>query len=269
MNTHKKSFSEAVADWYWDFMDVNSNLSMAEYVARSTVPNGGQAGLNFFMMLLIVLPLSILAAWHFDFHSTYDGMTVFITEIMTSVSPIIGMTAPADPTQATKWVATITAIISIIVTVAPTVMELFVSNFARSNITVIKIFVLGASAFDVITDIPTTKAWVDKFIPTLDTLGPIIGFVMYWIVFFIWLALATVGFQLSVVIFGYTTYIYLVKWTDGTPAAKYIPKPASFNKASNAAQVLKTNNVKKPVSNNGGGAQGTAAEVTIIARGDD
>lgn len=254
-----RSFSQWAADAYWDFMDVNSNLERAEIIARSSVPNGTQAGINFFIMLIIVFPLSIIAAWHFDFHSTYDGMTVFITEVMTSVSPLVGKAAPTEPIAATRWIATITAIVTFIVTVAPTAMELFTSNFARGNILVIKVFVLGASIFDVVTDIPTTKQWVDKMIPAFDAMGPILSPVFYYIAFFGWLALATVGFQLSVIVFGYVTYLYLIKWTVGMPVAKYIPQPGnSFKNASNnAAQALKNAQQTK---------KAPIAEATVISR---
>ena len=199
------------AEMYYDFIDVNSNIERAEYVARR-IGNGLHAALNFAIML-VLLAFAVGLAWHFDFHSTYDAMKGLITEVVKGLPTwLVPRESNGDVAAAG---ATIVAIVTAVITVAPTLMELFTSNLARANILVIKTFVLGFSAFDVITDIPVTKAWIATWQPSFDALGPILGWAAYWMAFFIWLVMATVGFQLSVVVFAYLAVIYFKKMTVG------------------------------------------------------
>lgn len=220
------SFAEA----YWDFIDVNANLERAEWVARR-INNGFHSGVNFVVMLVLFL-FSLALAWHFDFHSTYDALDDLRQQLIPSL-PV--------------WAAGSAAIITGIITVAPTLMEIFTSNLARANILVIKMLVLGFSAFDVITDIPTTKAWITTWQSSFDALGPVIGWIAYWIAFFGWLLMATVGFQLTVAIFGYLIVIFFKKMTVGmsintsmpqskAPASqpKVAPKPVTIINAEKA-----------------------------------
>jgi hypothetical protein len=211
MNYGNTSFAEM----YWDFIDVNANLERAEYVARR-VTNGLRSGVNFVVMVILFL-FALGLAWHFDFHSTYTAMEALITQLVSGL-PIWLVPRGADGSIAAAG-ATIVAIITAVVTVAPTLMEIFTSNLARANILVIKVFVLGFSAFDVITDIPTTKAWINTWQPSFDALGPILSPVVYWIAFFVWLAMATIGFQITVAIFFYLMVIYLKKMTVGGDVA--------------------------------------------------
>lgn len=201
----------SIAEMYYDFIDANANIERAEYIARR-IGNGLHAAINFAVML-VLLAFAIGLAWHFDFHSTYDAMKGLITEVVRGL-PLWLVPRETNGDVAIAG-ATIVAVVTAMITVAPTLMEIFTSNLARANILVIKVFVLGFSAFDVITDIPVTKAWISTWQPSFDALGPILGFVAYWIAFFVWLAMATVGFQLSVAIFAYMTIIYAKKMTIG------------------------------------------------------
>lgn len=211
--------NSSIAELYYDFIDANSNIERAEYIARR-IGNGLHAAINFAVMI-VLLAFAIGLAWHFDFHSTYDAMKGLITEVVKGL-PLWLVPRESNGDVAAAG-ATIVAVLTAIITVAPTLMEIFTSNLARANILVIKVFVLGFSAFDVITDIPTTKAWIATWQPSFDALGPILGFIAYWIAFFVWLAMATVGFQLSVVIFGYMTLIYAKKMTIGGVVSRGMP----------------------------------------------
>lgn len=217
---NQRSSGSAIAEMYWDFMDVNANLTRAEWVARQ-IGNGWHAGINFAVMVILT-GLAIILAWHFDFHSTYAAMETLISHIVIGLPDWVGLNDTSEKGAATA--ALIVAIISAVVTIAPTLMEIFTSNLARANILVIKVFVLGASAFDVITDIPTTKAWIATWQPSFDALPGPIAWIVYWVAFFIWLAMATVGFQLTVAIFFYMTIIYFRKMTVGMPIS-YGPIP--------------------------------------------
>ncbi len=205
--------TSAIAEWFWDFTDVNANMERAEYVARR-IGNGIQATANFIAMLVLFLFALGLAA-HFDFISTYRALGGLREEILRSLPGWTGVDVSAPANAATQGAVILVSVVTIIITVAPTLMEIFTSNLARANIGVIKMAVLGFSAFDVITDIPTTKAWIDRSQSVFDDLGPILGFIAYYFAFFSWLLLATVGFQILTVIFGYLTIIYFKKMTVG------------------------------------------------------
>lgn len=216
MKTMYNSQTSAVAEAYYDFIDVNANIERAEYIARR-IGNGLHAAVNFVVMVILLL-FSIGLAWHFDFHSTYAALEKLITQVVSGLPDWLG-----GDTTATGG-ALIVAIVTAIVTVAPSLTEIFTSNLARANVAVIKIFVLGFSAFDVITDIPTTKAWIAVWQPSFDGLGPILGWLAYWLAFFGWLLMATVGFQLSIVIFAYLAIIYFKKMTVGGVVSREMPK---------------------------------------------
>lgn len=205
--------TSAIAEWFWDFTDVNANMERAEYVARR-VGNGIQATANFIAMFVLFLFALGLAA-HFDFISTYNALGGLREEILQSLPRWTGVDVSAPANAATQGAVILVSVVTIIITVAPTLMEIFTSNLARANIGVIKMSVLGFSAFDVITDIPTTKSWIDKSQSTFDSLGPVLGFIAYYFAFFIWLLLATIGFQILTVIFGYLSIIYFKKMTVG------------------------------------------------------
>jgi len=209
-----QNYSQSLADAYYDFISVNENLERAEYVASRT-KNGFQSLVNM-IVFSILFVFALALAWHFDFESTYSSLEGLRQEIIPSL--------PA-------WAAGSAAIITAVITVAPTLLELFASPFARAHISVMKLLVFGFSAFDVITDIPTTKAWIDSWQAVFAGFGPILGFFIYWIAFFIWLLLATIGFQLTVAIFAYVVIIYFRKATIGMGpstapmGAATLPKP--------------------------------------------
>lgn len=239
------SGNSSLAELYYDFIDVNSNIERAEYVARR-IGNGFHAFVNFVVMVVLLL-FAIGLAWHFDFHSTYSAMEALINQVVSGLPVwLIGERNPATGVTVASSAAVIVAIVTAAITVAPTLMEIFTSNLARANILVIKVFVLGFSAFDVITDIPTTKAWIATWQPSFDALGPILGFVAYWIAFFVWLAMATIGFQLSVVIFAYLTIIYAKKMTIGGVVSRSMPQQPSKNNQpakNNQPTVIKSQEV--------------------------
>lgn len=219
-----QSQTSAIAEWYYDFIDVNSNITRAEMIAR-TIGNGLHAAINFAVMVVLLL-FAIALAWQFDFHSTYGALEGLITQIVKGL-PVWLVPRESNGNVAVAG-ATIVSVITMIITVAPTLTEIFTSNLARANIAVIKIFVLGFSAFDVITDIPTTKAWIATWQPSIDALG-IFAWPVYWIAFFGWLLMATVGFQLAVVIFAYLTVIYFKKMTVGGQVVSTPYRPGNPN----------------------------------------
>jgi len=216
MYAQQQHFS--MAEMYYDFISVTENLERAEYVASRT--KNGMLSLIHMIVFIILFIFALALAWHFDFESTYTSLEGLRKELVPSL-PV--------------WAAGSAAIITAVITVAPTLLELFASPFARAHITVMKLVVFGFSAFDVITDIPTTKAWVDSWQGSFNTLGPILGFFIYWAAFFGWLLLATIGFQLLVAIFAYVVIIYFRKATIGmSPSAAPVgainlPKQGSSN----------------------------------------
>lgn len=190
------SHTNRLAEMYYDFIDANANMKRAEWIARQ-VDNGLHAAINLIVMG-VVLVAAIFAAWFFDFHST-----------TTALEGIMKLMIPSLPVA--LQTANIISIITVIVTVTPSLTENFLTGLARSQIAVVKVFVLGFSIFDMITDIPTTKKVMDLLTPAIYDLGPILGFGIYWLAFFGLLLMATVGFQVSVAVFAYTFAIYARK----------------------------------------------------------
>lgn len=219
---------ERAANWFYDFIDVNSNVSRAERVARQ-VDNGFTSLVNAAVML-VLFAVSLALAWYFDFESTFDGLEALREVVI-----------PALP-EATVHLA---SFLIIAITVTPTFLELFASGYAKANVAIIKMAVLGFSAFDVITDIPRAKAFIDSFQHHFDLLGPLIGWVAHWLVFFGFLLFATVGFQLAAVLFAFLTVMFIRKATGDNPRN---PAPKNMGGGNNQPK----------------GNQGPTPTVTII-----
>lgn len=212
MYSNAGGFARA-ADWFYDFIDSNTNMARAERVARQ-VDNGFTSLVNAVVMGILFL-VSLALAWYFDFESTFDGLEALREVVI-----------PALP-EATVHLA---SFLIIAITVTPTFLELFAGAYAKANVVVIKMAVLGFSAFDVITDIPRAKAFIDSFQHHFDLLGPLVGWVAHWIVFFGFLLFATVGFQLAAVIFAFLTLMFLRKATGDNPRS---PAPKNMGGGNN------------------------------------
>jgi hypothetical protein len=76
------------------------------------------------------------------------------------------------------------------------------------------VYVVAFTIFDLITDIPRVTMFVNEHQASVDLLGPL-SFVGYWVFFVLWLFLATIGFELGLVLTGYLAIIYFFKGLAG------------------------------------------------------
>lgn len=200
MYAKRKSVMTYAADRYWDFTNVHANIKTAETLTRS-FDSGAWAWVSFFVFLGLTIAAG-WATWYFDIESTYHGLQGFtqpmVRSLPVSIASVFG-----------------TALIALF-TVTPMFLEIFASPYARANIAVVKLAVLGFTVFDVVTDIPRTKQTVEMFVANgaLDNVWTPLAGLFYWGLFGIWLLLATVGFQLLTIIFAYTAFVWLAKATD-------------------------------------------------------
>lgn len=190
--TSTKATFNRMLDWFWDFIDVTDNLQKLSYEMRK-VSNGLDSALYAVGYILISLVFLALC-WYFDLEATLIGMN--------DLRAVIIPTLPAQVIQV-SWLL-ITAF-----TIAPMLAETFLGGLARAQIKVIQMIVFGFTIFDVVTDIPRTKSFIDSFGPQFDLLPILISSATYWFVFFTFLLLATVGFQIAAIIttFGAIGYI--------------------------------------------------------------
>lgn len=178
---------------FWDLIDISDNLKRAERAARQ-VDNGLTSLVNMVAMIILVAVTGALA-WKFDFESTMIGLG--------TLQGILLEGLPSSLVKFSSWLV-------FAITIAPTVIELFTAAYAKFDVKIIQIYVIAFTGFDLITDIPRAKGFTDQLQAHFDQLGVFSG-LGYWIFFFFWLFLSTIGFELSLVIFAYLTVVYARK----------------------------------------------------------
>lgn len=181
-----------ILEWFWDFIDVTDNLQKLGYEMKKV--SNGLDSLWFAFGYGVISIVLLALTWYFDLEATLVGM-----------ESLRGAIIPTLPEQ----VLQMTWLLTTAFTIAPMLAETFLAGLARAQIKVIQMMVLGFTLFDVVTDIPRAKSFVDGWSAQFDLLPFGVSFFTYWIVFFVWLLAATVGFQIAAVIttFGAIGYV--------------------------------------------------------------
>lgn len=179
--------------WFWDCIDISENMVRVEKKSREHV-NGLGAWWNVAAMLTLTL-FSLVLAWKFDFESTLIGMSTLRDTVLTDL-----------PASVLKF----STFIVVALTIAPTVIELFTGAFARADVKIMQLYVIGFTGFDLVTDIPRAMTFTNQMQANFDLLGALSG-IGYWAFFLVWLFFATIGFELVLVLTGYLTIIYVFK----------------------------------------------------------
>lgn len=195
-----------MAGWlakFWDLIDVSDNLKRAERAARQ-VDNGVPSLINLAAMIVLMI-VSAALAWKFDFESTLIGLSTLQSIVLEGL-----------PSSLVKF----SGALVLCITIAPTVIELFTSAYAKYDVKILQIYVIAFTGFDLITDIPRAKAFTDQLQAHFTQLGMLSG-IGYWTFFLFWLFLATIGFELGLVLFGYLAIIYARKGMFN-----HVPAPA-------------------------------------------
>lgn len=192
------SKTQVMIEGFLTHIDLGLALDMALKKAR-TVANDFISSLFYASMFSFLTICCLYMAYMFDFLSTYDFM-------MKIVDP-----TTADLPSNWNWLA---PWLGVIFTLLPTVVEVVTVSFARGSepILILKYLILALLFIDVVTDIPKTveftqRAWVTMELGAL----PIIGHIVSAVIFFMWLFLATVGFEILTIIFAFLTIIYVLK----------------------------------------------------------
>lgn len=187
--------------WFWDLIDISENMKRVEMQARRiTSGSWGHA-----VVMAILALISFALAWTFDFESTLIGMSTLRETVL-----------PNLPSSLVKF----SVYVSLALTLAPTLIELFTSAYAKADVKVFQIYVIAFTGFDLITDIPRAKAFTDQMQAHFDQMGPLFDLIGYWAFFLFWLFLSTIGFELGLILFGYLAIIFTLKAIAGGNSAQ-------------------------------------------------
>lgn len=167
--------------WFFDAVDLGTNLRRALHAVR------GLTGLTA-LILAVALTLVCIALapliWYFDVGSTITWTDKAITYLR-----------PTMPTQLLLY----SEIITLSITLLPTLVELFTARFALAGIAAFKGLIYACSLFDAITDYPRVNAFLTQFQPQIDQLGIFAGPV--WLLArVVWLFMASFGFEVVFVL---------------------------------------------------------------------
>ncbi len=219
--------------WLWDLMDISENLKRAKNQAVHVGNDFLTSGIHFLAFLVLSMVTGAMA-WHFDLESTIIGISTLQQAVI-----------PNLPSAAQSF----SGHLAVGFSVAPTLIEIFTATFAKVQIKILQIFVVGLTAFDAITDIPRAIGFTNSLQAHFDQLGPIFGWITYWMFFFFWLFLSTIGFELGFIIFGFLTITFFFK---------------AFNMQKEARAVKFSNN-----NGNKNNNKNNNKEPAIITLGDD
>jgi hypothetical protein len=175
-----------------------------------TISNGLASRLNVVVFAILTV-CALTLTWYFDLQSTMVGMGNLTTRIV-----------PELPTQ----VATYSAMVIVAFTLMPTLLEIFTAGLARFNVKIVQIMIIGMTLFDILTDMPRAYELTMGFWPQIQQTG-IFSPIIFWFVYLIVQLLATIGFELGAVVFGYATLIFIAKSTKSSSSPTQVHAPRS------------------------------------------
>lgn len=194
--------------WLWELIDISDNIRKAELEARRVGNGWITSGMHLVAYAFLTM-ITLALAWHFDFESTLVGMSNLQNQILPGL--------PSSVAKFSYWLA-------LGFTIAPTLIEIFTAAYAKAEIKIMQLVVVGFTAFDMVTDIPRAKAFTDSLDAHFAQMGILSG-LAYWAFFIFWLFFSTIGFELLMIIFAYLTLLFIPK-TLANPSigAASIPK---------------------------------------------
>lgn len=180
--------------WAWDLMDISENIKRAEKATHNVANDLLSSGMQAIAMWMLSI-VAFALAWHFDFESTLIGMTTLTTAIL-----------PGLPST----VAPISIYIGWAFTIAPTLIEIFTAAYAKAEIKIVQLAVVGFTFFDAVTDIPRAMSFTNSLQAHFNQLG-ILAIPVKYGFFLFWLLLSTIGFELLLVIFTFLALVFTFK----------------------------------------------------------
>jgi hypothetical protein len=177
--------------WFFDAIDLSENLKRGLSAVRTIT--GLPALILAFALSALCIGLAPLI-WYFDVGATLDWTNIAVRHL-----------APTIPAQ----LAAYSSVFVLILTLMPTLVELFATRFALVGIRVAAGLVYAFSLFDAVTDWPRVVAFMDAYRGAFDGLGIFAG-LAFFVVRLLWLFLASFGFEVLFVVFAVCTLALLL-----------------------------------------------------------
>jgi hypothetical protein len=188
---------------FWDLIDISELLGRTAKVLQG-MQNDFTFNVISIMASVVMSVFFFILALKFDYESTWNALSItreFIQEGTLIPETITGFSLPS--------------FILLLVTLAPTAIELFGAAFARAQIRVVQLAVIALSIFDAVTDVPTVTVFLMKHAVYFDMLGWAISTLAYFIAFILWLFFATFGFELLLCMSVYITIFFGIRLFKG------------------------------------------------------
>lgn len=177
--------------WFLEAIDLSENLRKGLDAAR------GMRGLSALVSGVVLLAICFGLApliWYFDIGATVDATDHAIEYIIP--------TLPAD------WAAG-AAVFVLVLTLLPTLVELFTARFAAAGIAFASWLVYVFCLFDAVTDWERTRDFCETF--RNDFWGiPWVGAPLFYAFRIFWLGMATFGFELLFVVFAVVGVVLVI-----------------------------------------------------------
>lgn len=175
-------------------LDLSNNMDRCVEEVKTISPSHLWAyGLVYAILgLFVAFPL----AWHFDLDSSWDAMEQLRTVIEASQS--------TNPLLLTLGISF--TFVAVALTYASTLFEMFGGRLARGGVVVFQAMVWAFVGFDLFTDLPRAKAFVETTKPFFDN-GGVLGNIGYYLWFTVWWLLSTYGFELALVLLIWSAYL--------------------------------------------------------------
>jgi len=192
---NERNSFQSFLEYFWDLIDISENIVRTRIAIKRHADGLG----SLFLCALSLIGVIVFAAlsWRFDVLSTMQGMRA----IEESITPTL-------PESIKKY----SDFIFICITLAPTVIELGTSAFAKMNVKSIQLAIIGLALFDLATDIPVAYEFIlTRLWPNIADMSALISFPLFYAAFFVWLLFSTFLFELITIIMAYAAFCYLVK----------------------------------------------------------
>lgn len=198
----RKVHHKAALEAFWKTVDISDNLSLTTKAVKS-IPYGWQSGAFALVCFAATFGFGWMA-WTFDLHSSWAAMAK-VREML--VASLAGLA--------------VATYIGAMLTYMPTLLEMFGARFARFNIIIVQIAVVGLSIFDLFTDLPEVQQLMNHAWPFFSQ-GGILGYVSWYLLFALWWFLSSYGWELLTCIFAWAAVGCTIRFLYGVLAGRTV-----------------------------------------------
>jgi hypothetical protein len=201
--------------FFLESIDLSDNIQRSLSAVRGlpTVPAYLLAG-----ALLVICAYLAPLIWYFDLDATLDwvepGAQVVVSEITNASQGSQGTAAATMDQAAQDTMVRWGAWLILGITVVPSIIELFTVKFALGGIRWAQVLIYGVSAFDLVTDWPRVVEFCSQYRDSFDALG-LLAPVVFWLLQFMFLLLASFGFEVLFIVFLVTAVALIVSTRGG------------------------------------------------------